>query len=160
MTSGAELDQGWGLLADETEEQREKQMLERYGKVAALSEDERRSRLLAMAKAEYALSDAKLRSFTMSRLRVWLKMELEIAKKVADSYDAVMFLMPGPAAMRRVAIVQTLARGFSSKEQEQLRTLIPRVFADRPIGSAVAPGPAAAPGPSIKKPWWAFWKRS
>ena len=161
MTTDTSVDEAWGQLADAGEEERERQMFQRYTELASLSEEARKSRLLAMAKAEYALSDAKLRPFTQSRMRVWLTMETENATKVAVSYSAAMDQMPGPAAMRRVALVQTLARGFSPEDRERLAALVPQVFAGRPVLVAKVLGVTPSPmQPSSKKPWWAFWRRS
>ena len=161
MTTDSSVDEAWGKLADTGEEERETQMFQRYTELASLSEEARRSRLLAMAKAEYALPDAKLRTFTLSRMRVWLKIDPENAKKMAVSYSAVMNQMPGPAAMRRVALVQTLAREFSLEDREKLVALAPGVFATRPSSVAgvfgVTPSSTTV---SSKKPWWAFWRRS
>lgn len=151
----------WGLLAEKSEEEERRRLMEaRYTELAALAEETRRSRLLPMAQAEYALSDDALRRFTMSRLQVWLHMDQEMAKKIAESYDAVMTQLPATAAMRRVALVQTLARNFSPDDQARLRTLLPRVFAG--AGEAAqartrAPEPAAAP--AMKKAGWQFWKK-
>src|SRR2546428_625429 len=101
-------DEPWGRLADLDETSREEQMTVRYEQLVGLEAEDRRRRLYGMARAEYALSDEKLRSFTRSRLQVWLKMEAEAAKTIATSYDAVMTRMPGDAAMRRIAMAQTL----------------------------------------------------
>ncbi len=159
MTTDSTVDEAWGKLADE--EERETQMFQRYTELASLSEESRRSRLLAMAKAEYALPDAKLRPFTLSRMRVWLKIDPENAKKMAVSYSAIMNQMPGPAAMRRVALVQTLAREFSLEDRERLVALAPHVFASRPAFAAeVLSGTPSSTTASSKKPWWAFWRRS
>ncbi len=161
MTTDINIDEAWGKLADAGEEERETQMLRRYTELSSLSEEARRSRLLAMAKAEYALSDAKLRPLTLSRMRVWLKIDTETAKKVSDSYGAAMNQMPGPAAMRRVALVQTLAREFSIEDQARLAALVPQVFAAKPVVVAKVLSATASPTPpASKKQWWAFWRRS
>ncbi|MFH1141968.1 MAG: hypothetical protein V1724_10005 [Chloroflexota bacterium] len=161
MTTDSSVDEAWGKLADTGEDEREAQMAQRYTELSSLSEEARRSRLLAMAKAEYALPDAKLSPFTRSRMRVWLKMDPENAKKVAISYSAIMNQMPGPAAMRRVALVQTLARGFSLEDQERLAALVPQVFPGRPtiVAEVLSTTPSSTP-PASKKQWWAFWRRS
>lgn len=158
-----EADQAWAKLATLPEEEREPQMAARYTELASLSEDERRQRLRAMAEAEYALPDDHLRPFSLSRLRVWLRLDPEIARTVAGSYDAVMMQMPGSAAWRRVAIVQTLAREFSLEDLQRLRSLIPGAFAEQ--ATALSGVPSRAPTPveaapsQPKKPWWAFWKK-
>ena len=161
-TSDIRPDEAWEKLADAAEEDRETKMRARYLELAALSEEERCKRLEAMAQAEYALPDDKLRSFTASRLRVWLGMDLEPVRMVASSYDTIMRRMPGTIAMRRVGIVQTLAREFSTGDQGRLRALVPGVFGERPVTPSVAAGspPSQAATAPKKKAWWAFWQRS
>ena len=128
----------------------------------ALPAEERVSQMLAMAKAEYALPDDKLRAFTLSRLSAWLDMDTESVQIIAGSYDAAMLKMPGPQAMRRMSMVQTLADEFSREQQLQLIAIIPSVFGGPkemiemlPIKSVAAATPAA----STKKGWWPFGKR-
>jgi hypothetical protein len=165
-TADAGPDSSWSDLAALDAEAREAGMRDRYTALAALSEDERRRRMQAMAEAEYALPDELLRVFTVSRLRVWLELDPAVAKQIAGSYDAVMTQMPGPIAMRRVSIVQTLAREFPPEDEERLRELVPAVFAGQPhrvVGGAApqpAPQPSSAPDPPRRtRPWWAFWRR-
>ena len=88
-------------------------------------------------------------------------MDPETSKRIALSYDAVMNQMPGPVAMRRVSVVQTLAREFSPDDQARLRALVPRVFAggDKPAAAPMAPRIAPVQQSPVKRPWWAFWKR-
>jgi len=157
-----DVDQEWGQLITLSAEEREARMDERYLALAALPEDERRRQLQAMAHAEYALPDDQLRPFTISRLRVWLRLEPTVAEQVAASYDAVMTQMPGPIAMRRVGLVQTLAREFPPEDEERLRALVPAVFAGQPhraVGGAHPEPTASPPAPQRVRPWWAFWKR-
>jgi len=161
MVNGA--DQGWALLADIEEDQRREQMQARYTELAALSEEERRGRLAGMAKVEYVLPDDKIRAFHLTRLRVWLSMDPTMIQSVAASYDAIMDQLGGDVAMRRIGIVQTLAKSFSATEQEQLRVLLPRIFGDR--GTATSSwGANTSPGlvtrRPVNKPWWAFWRQA
>jgi hypothetical protein len=167
-TSDAGADQDWGQLATLDAAEREAQMQARYHALATLPEDARRQQLRAMALAEYALPDDELRAFTRSRLRVWLDLETGVAHRIAASYDAVMNQMPGPIAMRRVSIVQTLAKDFPAEDEARLRALVPGVFAGQPPPVTTAappptavPSPPAAPPPAAprKRPWWAFWQR-
>ena len=126
--SDVKADQAWGMLADAEEEERRTKMLQRYTEMVALPAEERVSQMLAMAKAEYALPDDKLRAFTLSRLSAWLDMDTESVQIIAGSYDAAMLKMPGPQAMRRVSMVQTLADEFSKQQQLQLIAIVPDVF--------------------------------
>lgn len=156
------IDQVWGLLADTGGDEREARMQARYQQLAALTEEDRTRRLVAMARAEYALPDDKLRSFTISRLRVWLRLEAEAARLLASSYDSAMSQLSGAAAMRRVALVQTLVREFSPEAQSRLRTLVPNVFGESPTPASrasITSGTTGEPSKATaRKRWWPFWK--
>ncbi len=157
-----EVDQDWGHLVHQEQAAREAAMVERYQSLAGLDEDERRRRLKSMAAAEYSLSEGDLRSFTLSRMRTWLQLDFETAQVISSSYDAIMQEMPATVAMRRVSLVQTLAREFSAEDEERLRALAPRVFAGAPgrapnLDRAEPEAHTATPG--RKRPIWAFWKR-
>ena len=155
-------DQAWSMLANAEEEERRAKMLQRYTEMAALSEEDRASQMLTMANAEYALPDDKLRTFTVSRLSVWLALDLDAGKMIADSYDTAMRVLPGPQAMRRVSMVQTLADEFSKEQQQQLIALVPGVFGglkhilSMPTVQTVVP---STPSETAKKGWWPFGKR-
>ncbi|MBI2855579.1 MAG: hypothetical protein HYX93_01895 [Chloroflexi bacterium] len=161
-TPSAQTDHGWGMLVDAASEERESKMLQRYQEMAALSEQARTAQMLAMVRAEYALPDHKLRSFTLSRLRTWLKLEEGTARAIVTSYDAAMEKIPGQLAMRRVSLVQTLAREFSADDEEKLRSLVPRVFAGMPSRATIEKSLLAAPsvGSQTRSPkkrsWWPF----
>ena len=166
VTQNVEPDKNWVLLADEEEEERRAKMVQRYTELAILPEEERTSQMMEMAMAEYSLADAKLRSLTLSRLSVWLSLDTEMAQKLASSYDAAMLKLPGQHAMRRVALVQTLARDFSPEQQVQLVTLLPDVFGglkEALLASqrlrAATETENAAPTTQVKKSWWPFGKR-
>jgi hypothetical protein len=165
MVSQEAVDIEWTGLIDAGEAEREAQMVARYTELAALSEDDRRERLKAMARAEYALPDDKLRTFTIARMRSWLQLEEEQAQRVAGSYDAVMQNMPATIAMRRVALVQTLALEFSAEDEARLRRLMPRIFAGAPsrttgLGDAPPPLPGSrTEGAARSRPFWAFWRK-
>ncbi len=156
-------DIGWGDLASLPETEREAKMRARYQELAKLNDEERVNRMLAMAQAEYALDDAKLRSFTTSRMRVWINLDEATAKAVVAAYDQAMDKMPGAAAMRRVALVQNLALTFPIDEQAKLRVLVPKIFAGRSdISQLVKQTATTAPQPEAEKPkksGWGFWKK-
>lgn len=154
----------WRDLADLEERESEALMETRYRELAALPEEERVSRLTEMERAVYELPEEKIRSFTISRLRVWLALEQDLGQMISKSYDEVTNKLPGPIAMRHIALVQTLSREFSGEDQDRLRSLFPRIFGALPplrtvaadLSAAAPSQPASAPA---KKPWWAFWSR-
>lgn len=158
-TSNGPADQAWGKLADAPEAQREQEMQRRYMELVELQEADRQGRLVTMANAEYALAPEQLRGFTLSRMRVLLKMPQPQAKLVALSYHAAMDKLPGTAAMRRVSLVQTLATEFSPEDQARLRELNPGIFAGMPAKTVKATAPAAAPPAAKKGGWWPFGKK-
>jgi hypothetical protein len=162
-SSNVALEEQWRGLADAAEEERREKMEVRYLELAALPEEERREQLKTMARVEYTLPDDKIRPFHLSRLRVWLKLESETVRAVASSYEAIMNELPGEIAMRRVSVVQTLARGFDPADQERLREIVPRVFAEStPLTinrAAEETRRVLEQAPSPKKPWWAFWRK-
>lgn len=164
-TQNSQQDQAWGALAGVSEAERRSAMKQRYVEVARLPEAELQARMLRMAQAEYALADAALRAFTLSRLKAWLELPEESARKVSAAYDAVMQQMPGQAAMRRVSLVQTLARDFSAEDEARLRILVPGVLGALPARQAAArlSQPAspstAAPPEAAKKGFWPFRKK-
>jgi hypothetical protein len=152
-------DQEWAKLADGDVAAREAQMASRYIELAALSEEERRARLKAMARAEYALPDEKLRPFTVSRMRTWINLDMATARPIADSYNAIMQEMPAGVAMKRVSLVQTLVMEFTPEEEEKLRELAPGAFAGAPSRKLGLDRPedSLAVQVSKKKPFWKFW---
>lgn len=159
-TQNIKADTGWGEFANLGQAEREEKMRARYQELGKLSEQERVDRLFAMAQAEYALNDERLRSFTTSRLRVWINLDEPTAKTVVAAYDQAMDKMPGSAAMRRVALVQNLALTFSLEEQAKLRVLVPKIFAGRSDITQLAKEAAATKvAEKPKKSGWGFFKK-
>ena len=159
-TAGTGTEDAWARLATAQPEERSAQVQARYHERAGLPEDERRSRLDAMIRSEYALPDEQLHAMTLCRLETYLQMQPDEVRTIVASVEAVMNTLPGSFAMRRVALVQTLSREFSVEDQQRLRELVPEVFGDsggRAVGAAPAPPPAAA---SPKRAWWTFWKKN
>ena len=152
-----EADQSWSGLIEQDETARESQMLSRYVELAALSDEERMAKMTAMARAEYSLPDDKLRSFTLSRMRTWINLDMEQARKIADSYGAVMQTMPAGMAMKRVSLVQTLVTEFTPEEEEKLRELAPGAFAGAPSRKTGLERPDSLADVGKKKPFWKIW---
>ncbi len=136
--------QTWVDMADMGDEEREQTMLDHYKEVASLAEEERQAEMLASADLVYDLPDEKLKAMTISRLNVWLQLEDDIARTVANSYDQMANQLSGKKAMRRVALTQTLAHEFSLGNQERLAALVPKVFGRSTTAGAVAAARAEA----------------
>lgn len=160
MAAEANADQAWADLSTVSEEERQAQMQQRYATLLTLPEPERLTQLRAMVQAEYSLPDADLRPFTASRLRTLLRMEPTDVTQLMAATETVMQQLPGTIAMRRVALVQTLAREFSMDEQARLQQLIPGVFGAEAMGSAPAAPPPTPQPVTTARPWWAFWKKA
>ena len=138
-TSENPADEAWGKLAELGDDDMQVAMAKRYGELADLiSENGRRWQVLGMIRAEYGLSDEKLRAFTISKLRAWLTLDPVMARRIAGSYNAAMLQMSADQAMKRVALAQTVAREFSPKDQQALVALVPDVFGGAAIGLPVA----------------------
>ncbi|MBM3946498.1 MAG: hypothetical protein FJ315_03740 [SAR202 cluster bacterium] len=154
--------QDWGRLADLSPADRQPRMVEKYRTMAGLPDSEGDSQMNAMVLAEYALTDDKLRDFTHSRLRAWLAIDEQAALRIAKSYDTVMLKMPGKDAMRRVSMVQTIAREMSIPDVQRLSQLVPAVLAGAAVGVAVSKAtsaPAQAPTAPAKKGFGPFGKK-
>jgi hypothetical protein len=162
MVSEQDTDNDWARLTDEEPDSREGTMVDRYNELAGLTEEERRTKLRAMANAEYALPDDKLRLLTVSRMRAWLSLDEATARTISSSYDVVMQQMPGDAAMRRVAMVQKLVLEFTPEEEERLRVLAPRVFAGAPsrLTGLARDEVSLQTTRGSNKAWWAFWRKT
>jgi hypothetical protein len=155
----------WAALASESPEARVEPMCAVLREVIALPADQQAAPLEAMVRAEYALDDAALHSFTSSRLRALIKMageNMEGLRVLSHSWDRVFDRMPASVAMRRATIVQTVARSeMSPQEVSVLFELIPSIVQQiprTPTGMTTpAERAAAAAAPPPRKPWWKFW---
>ncbi|HLF80025.1 MAG TPA: hypothetical protein VJB57_21305 [Dehalococcoidia bacterium] len=155
-----DVDQTWADLADAEQASRETQMASRYTELAAMSEEERRSKMEAMVRAEYSLPDEKLRPFTVSRMRTWINLGDDVAKPIAFTYNEVMQHMPATIAMKRVSLVQTLVIEFTPEEEGRLRELAPGAFAGAPSRKTGLERPEDSDLQTQvgkKKPFWKFW---
>src|SRR5438067_11843348 len=72
---------------------------QRYAATAALSEEQRRCQLKAMAEAEHRLPPRELRAVTLARLQAFLRMDEQLppatVERVVTSLEAVMDELPG-----------------------------------------------------------------
>ena len=147
----------WTDLAYLDESEREPAMEARYKELIDLPEEHRTKQLASMEAAVYDLPSDTLRSFTVSRLRVWLKMDHDIAQKISRSFDTITDEMDGDRAMKHIAVVQTMAREFSLEDQARLFRLFPRIYgALAPLVDILESVPATTI--ATQKPWWAFWR--
>ncbi len=146
----------WSGLRSLGAEARTQEMATRFRRIAMMGEDDRTRLLHGLVETVYALPDGDIRQMTESRLRAWLRLDSEDARVVADSYGQVLDRMSSSIALKRVAIVQSVASHLTPEEQERLRQLIPGIVASGPVRLSAEPSRAGTPDSS--KPWWAFWR--
>ena len=169
MTTEAQLDMTWSALSDAEPAARISGMRQRFDALAGFDQAAREEQAEAMIRAEYALEDQQLADFTESRLRSWLSLaadNLQGAQDVANAYNKAFERVPGAIAMRRAALVHTVARDrLTPDDMDVLFELIPRLVANVPRASQEAVEHAAelarkAAGEPVarrRKPWWKFW---
>lgn len=161
MAGGAQAGTTWAGLAGLSEADRVGPMCALLREVMSLPEDQRTTALNSMVRAEYALDDATLHSFTASRLRAWLRLagdDMNFARSLSQSWDRVFDGMPAETAMRRATVVQTVARSeLNAEEVAVLFEFIPSIVRQIPRApSGLAQRVAEAP-PERDTPWWKFW---
>lgn len=160
MVTGSTLADRWVALADAPDSDRSTQMRPLLDEVLALDEGARPGAVKSMVEAEYGLEDARLRSFTLSRLRAWLALaatDLPAAQTLARGYDAAFDGLSGELAMRRSTVVQTVAiHDLRPEEVTGLFDLIPSIV--RQVPKAIPPTQQyAKKSDEPKKPFWKFW---
>ena len=135
------------------------EMVQKYRELAGLSPQERSSKMQDMVRAEYDLSEEKLRPFAISRLQAWLKLDSEVAERIVSSYNEGIGQMAADILERRDALARTLSTDFSEEDGEHLIALDPGVFSTAsPQVREGAPQPAK-PAIRTRKWWWPFGKR-
>ena len=147
----------WTSLGNLDDAERESRILSKYTELAEVSEAQREDRVLPLVRAEFDVFDEKLRAITVSRLRVWLRMDTAAAKGISTAYRAAIQQMPADAAMRLATQAARLRTEFSEEEQDKLLALAPDLF------GRVAPPPPTRPAPqsaaqqtSNRRWWWPF----
>ena len=158
MVTNSGLAERWAGLASVADDERAGKMRALLDEVLALGETERTSAIETMVQHEYALEDAQLRPFTISRLRAWLQIadgNMEGATSLARGYDAAFDRLGAALAMRRSTMVQTVARhDLTPEEVTGLFNLIPSIV--RQVPKSTAPT-RVYEKPEQKKPFWKFW---
>lgn len=168
MATEIQPDSTWSEIASLDPDARVAAMRERFQTLVQADASERDRRLEAMILAEYALDDEHLPAFTASRLRAWMALageNLEQAQVVASAWDDAFKRVPGDIAMRRAALVQTVAREeFSADDIDVLYELIPQLVGHLPRASQDALERAVSierasveQARASSKPWWKFW---
>lgn len=148
----------WAGLAAVAEPDRSREMRDFLEEVIALGDSEKSAGIEQMVMAEYALPEAALRSFTVSRLRTWLAIahdDLVGAISLARGYDAAFDKLGAAMAMRRSSLVQAVARhDLKDGELEGLFDLIPSLVRQVPRRPVVT---RYYEKPEPKKAFWKFW---
>lgn len=157
-------DASWSGLSALDEEGRRAAITERYRHLVSADESQRLSELEGMVRAEYQLADAELYSFTLSRLRAWIQLRAHDpgqASALARAYDQVFRRVPGELAMRRAAVVQTVARtDLQDDEVAALEEMVPALMqsvAHRSSGGRTDLPARASEEPARRGPRWKFW---
>jgi hypothetical protein len=161
MAGGAQAGTAWAGLASRPEAERVGPMCDLLREVMSLPEDQCATALDGMVRAEYALDEATLHSFTASRLRAWLRLaadDMESARTLSRAWDHVFDGMPAEMAMRRATVVQTVARSeLNAEEVAVLFEFIPSIVRQIPRApSSLSQRVEEAP-PEQDTPWWKFW---
>lgn len=126
--SVVEPDRTWAALADLESDSAQEAMQARFTNLFGLPSEEMHQQLLGMITAEYQLEERPLHHFTACRLRAWLALPEGQAEAMAEGYNSVFNEMPGAMAMRRAAVVQTVAKTFSDEDVDALHSLIPSLM--------------------------------
>ena len=140
--------EAWKAMARQEAEEREESMIAEYTELAGLVEEDRVGRMQALAESVLDLPGTQRRDFTLSRLKVWLRLEPEAAAKVAATYESIAAGLSGDRAEAHMSLVRELVGEFSPEEQDRLIALDPTVF-----GGALTLGQATT---TKKKWWWPF----
>lgn len=103
--------------------------VEGFARVAAMEEGERRLILGGLIAAEYGDDAAETRQLTSRRLRAWAtiaRSDLEGARRLGRSFDALFSEQPGEVAMRRAMVVQSvIGAEFDDEERALLLQVVP-----------------------------------
>lgn len=160
-------DESWSALADIDPEAARSEMTERLRALVRLPANEQEEKLRSMINAEYALDEPRLLEFTARRLRSLVDLGLEDGKLVVEGYNNVFRDVSGDMAMRRVSVVQTVAREMSAAEVDELQHIMPSLLGQIPsmvahhVGETGAtPGSPPPVAAAAKKPAWKFWQRA
>ena len=160
-------DESWSALAGLDAVTARSQMAERFRALTKLPAEEQREKLRSMIVAEYALDEPGLLEFTGCRLRSLLDIELPDAIAVSEGYAKIFNDMPGEMAMRRVTVVQSVARDMSATEVDALQHIVPGLLNSIPsmlrhetAEAQTAQGSSTASTSAAKKPGWKFWQRN
>ncbi|MGE0135222.1 MAG: hypothetical protein AB7T16_08830 [Dehalococcoidia bacterium] len=140
---------------------RELMSVEGFARIAAMEEAERRLVLRELIAAEYGCEAADSRRLASERLHAWATLarsDLDGARRLGCSFDALFEEQPAEMAMRRAMVVQSVvASEFNDDERALLLEAIPGMR--RQVASSVpkvvtargAPEPTATAEPKPKR---------
>ena len=131
-------------------------MAELFTEILSLGEAERASRLDTIIREENELPDDEMANLSKARLLAWLSMDKDVAKQVAEEFQAVMDRMPGKIAMKHATMDQTVSLRFDSDQVTLLAEMDPKIFRSMP-GVAIESAATQAPAAPESSPWWKFW---
>ena len=166
--SAIQPDATWAALAPLESEECSKGIRQCYGELLQLPAEDMTARVAALVQAEYALENTALEAMTAARLRVLLTLPQDDAGRLVAAYDQIFNQLPAKMAMRRSAVIQTVAlHQFNADEVDGLFELMPSMVQQVPrmsamtedmdiLKAAAAEKQAAA---QHRSPFWMFWKR-
>lgn len=158
-------DRSWSELSELPAGDRREPMMKRLAAIATMEEPARSAAVTRMVRAEYELDEESLHSLTASWLRAWIDLHREDPQQatlVARAFASVFASAPSNLAMRRAAVVQTVARqSLTDAEVELLSDELPslglppsrrtRGTGERGLRERVA-------GDTVPlRAWWRFW---
>ena len=126
------LSNDWTDLTELEGTERVAEFARRLDVLAGAGEPTRQQALRELVTYVYDLPDEGVQDMTAARVRALLTLDQTAAHRVARSYDAVLDTMPAAIAMRRVALVQQVARDLSVEDRERLHELEPGIVGAEP----------------------------
>lgn len=128
--------------------------VEGFARIAAMGEAERRLVLRELILAEYGSDAAETRRLASERLHAWAllaRSDLEGARRLGHSFDALFAEQPADVAMRRAMAVQSVvATEFDDEERALILEVVPGMRRQVPARmhdvATARPQPAVATG--------------
>ena len=161
----------WGALSQLDDPSRHEAMRARFEELLTLTDSDRSAAEEEMLLAEEELDNAAHSAMTLSRLRAWTTFNPEQIELLATGVEEARERIPGSAAMRSVAGVQSVIQQLPNADIGLLIEAAPAVRASLPVemlqaldaqarpGQRASASEVASDGPRPAKRFWQFWRR-